>query len=444
MPKSIPSEVGGILLRTATTDVRDWDGGAWRTSMDCHRRSRLFIIRQQRTFISVSLPLFLLVASGCWAPLASPGIPASSLPDEFRTPYKTLAPQLNLASLTRPPVPDYILGPNDVLEVLVYGLYEGVNPVPVRAQIMASGHVQLPLVGPVRVAGLNILQAHQAISEAYADGFINEPRINVYLAERSVVSVLVLGEVARPGVYPLPKYENDVAHALASAGGLGIDAEAEIEIHRRLSPEEVAAHRVERLPDVHREQPLTPAQLEEVVPFACAPFTEQEPMRIVRIPLRGFPNQPVLAQDVILQTGDVVLVPSRKNEVFFVVGRLSPTNFVRFNIGARERDLGAGFVLPRDRDIDVVTAVAMAGYIDPIESPTTVTVHRTTPMGQPMLIRVDLIAARYDARENVMVQPGDIIYLNPDLAWWSRMTIDRLIEPLFSLSYRRVLGLGSD
>ena len=165
-----------------------------------------------------------------------------------------------------------------------------------------------------------------------------------------------------------------------------------------------------------------------------------EPMRIVKIPMRGFPAEPVFTSDIVLQAGDVVVIPSRKDEVFYVVGRLSPTNFIRFSISKRERDIGAGFLLPRDREIDVVTAVAMAGYIDPIDSPTTVTVHRHFRNGQTMLINVDLIKARYDTRETVLVAPGDIIYLNPDAPWWLRTTFDRFIVNLLSISYSRALN----
>ena len=94
-------------------------------------------------------------------------------------------------------------------------------------------------------------------------------------------------------------------------------------------------------------------------------------------------------EDISLRPGDVVVVPRKVDEVFFVVGPLSDTNVVNFTVSFRDRRLGNGFLLPVDRDIDVVTAVTMAGYIDPIESPTTVTVHRTIPGAPPMLIRVD-------------------------------------------------------
>jgi hypothetical protein len=165
-----------------------------------------------------------------------------------------------------------------------------------------------------------------------------------------------------------------------------------------------------------------------------------DPKSILRIPLRGVPPGFLQEQDVVLQPGDVVVVPSRKHEVFFVVGRLSNTNLVRFTLGDRERELGTGLILPRDRDIDVVTAVTMAGYIDPIESPTTVTLQRVRPDGTPLLIHVDLIRARYDARETVVVHPGDIIYLNPDFPWYFRRVFDRVVGDLILLPYARLVG----
>ncbi|WP_164100517.1 polysaccharide biosynthesis/export family protein [Candidatus Laterigemmans baculatus] len=369
------------------------------------------------------LPLLCGVAlsGGCWAPLHSPGIPASTLPDSFRVPVRTAGMPLNFANLTAQPPADYLLGPGDVLRVTIPDLFPQSETQPLEVQVMASGEVHLPLVGAVRVGNGNLMQAQRVITEAYADGYLKEPRINVALAQKTTIDVLVLGEVASPGVHPLPKYQNDVGHALAAAGGLGEDADAVIEIHRRTPDSEFAP----------------PLEREGLDIYECNP---KDPKKILRIPLRGLMPGAIDQSDVVLNPGDVVLVPSRKHEVFFVVGRLSTTNLVRFTLGDRERELGAGLILPRDRDIDVVTAVTMAGYIDPIESPTTVTVHRTMPDGRPMLILVDLIAARYDPRETVLVEPGDIIYLNPDSAWYFRRLFDRLVDDLLIIPYARWAG----
>ncbi|HYW78951.1 MAG TPA: polysaccharide biosynthesis/export family protein [Thermoguttaceae bacterium] len=414
-----------------------------------------------RVLALVSLGLF--ASGGCWAPFVSPAIPACSLPDSFRTPIRTAGPPLNLASLSIPPQPDYILGPGDVLEVAIHDLYPGQPVHPVRVEVMGNGQIHLPIVGAVSVEGKNLMQAHVAINTAYADGFMKDPRTNVFLAEKASTSVLVLGEVGAPGMYRLPKYENDVAHALAAAGGLMEDAGLELQVHRRIPPGQVvpAGYQTSSggepgttLQVLTPPEPGVPSSAEVsdmglstvgMMESAESPLgvpLADEPTRIVRIPLNGLPAQPIYSSDIVLNAGDVVVVPSRKDEVFYVVGKLSPTNFTRFSISERERDIGAGFLLPRDREIDVVTAVAMAGYIDPIDSPTTVTVHRHCANGQTMLINVDLIKARYNPKETVLVSAGDIIYLNPDAAWWARRTFDRIIPSLFDISYRKALGFS--
>lgn len=375
--------------------------------------------RSESTTVAFTLLVLTVGLTGCYAPLHSPGIPASSLPESFRMPVRSLAAPLNYANLTVSPPEDYILGPGDLLEVTVPDLYQGAEFRPMLVRIMADGRIHLPLLDAIELAGLNLLEAQQAVEAAYANGFFDNPRVNIALAEKATVDVVVLGEVTNPGVYPLPKYQNDVGHALAAAGGLTELADSIIEVHRRL-PSSVPL-------DDYR-----PAVGEEI------DGDLDDPKTMLRIPLRGLPPGALRPQNVILHPGDVVVVPSRSHEVFWVVGELDQTNLVRFTLGNRERELGAGLVLPRDRDIDVVTAVAMAGYIDPINSPTTVTVHRTLPNGDPMLIRVDLIAARYDRRQTVMVQAGDIIYLNPDAAWYSRRLFDRVVDDLILLPYRRI------
>src|SRR5512137_1986117 len=57
---------------------------------------------------------------GCYAPLHSYGIPAKQLPESYRLPTRTCGPKLNFATLTLPPVSQYRLGPDDVLEVHVF------------------------------------------------------------------------------------------------------------------------------------------------------------------------------------------------------------------------------------------------------------------------------------------------------------------------------------
>jgi polysaccharide biosynthesis/export protein len=384
----------------------------------------------------LTLGLFVIAVAGCWTPLHSPAICANTLPDDFRVPEKALSVDLNYATLTTKTPDEYVLGPCDVIRVEIFELVPGIRQLlppnlpdrqgrgplsySVDVRVAHKGDVMLPLVGSVEVGDMTLEQARKQIASAYAKGFIDDPRVAVSLVERATVRVMVLGEVAHPDVYELSKYDNDIAHAITKAGGLTVEAGKEIQVHRKVANSSGQSS--------DETNPLPP------LAHPSNPQIVSEPQTI-RIPRRTN-SPPVLSpEQVTLNTGDVVVVPRRTDEVFYVVGKLNTISDVRFTVGKESRDLGNGFVLPRDRDIDVVTAVVMAGYIDPIDSPDTVTVHRTMLTGDPVLIHVDLIAARYDRTENIMVEPGDIIYVNPDAAWWFRRTLDRVLPELITLPY---------
>lgn len=385
------------------------------------------------TVLSVLLALSLI--SGCYVPLRSTATPAACLPEVFRTPSaRTLCQDQNLSALVAPKPKDYILGPDDELNVMVRGLSDDPEPLPMVVRVMGDGTVSLPLIGEIDVEGMNLAAAQEAIDAAYRKGVLVNPRVNVSLAKKAAFDVTVLGEVEHPGVYELPRYQNDVAHAIGLAGGL-TDFHADvIKIHRRVE-------------DPHQAKQPKPKPLGESSPSEPTEWTDV----MIEIPLRG--GQPKMVadgnvivkvdltpDDVTLRQGDVVSVPKRPDPVFFVVGPLSRVNSVNFTISDRDRQLGNAFILPEDRDIDAVTAVAMAGYIDPINSPSTVTIHRSLPGCKPMLIHVDLIEARYSWRENVYIRPGDIVYLNPDPAWWFRRTFDRIVPELLTSPYREAMG----
>lgn len=385
-----------------------------RTMLAIRFRERRAIDRQGALALLTAIVLPLL--AGCYAPLSSPGFPASQLPDHYRMPLRTGRPVRILTELTRPPAGDYRLGPGDVLEVTSPVLQPGVEPPPRRCQVMPDGTLVLPKVGMVSVGGKNLSEAQRAVASAYDQAGLLDPFVNLFLVEKATVSVLVLGEVEVPGVHLLPRGENDIGHALAAAGGLTDAAADYIEVHGRspLPPDTTAVPM--RLGSGH-----PPCVGENGV------HVEWDPKQIRVIPLYGPIFESLSPDDITLAAADVVRVPRRVEQVFYVVGELSQNNRTNFTLSERQRELGSGYLLPANREIDVIEAVAMAGYIDPIQSPTTVTVHRRIPGRETELIRVDLMRARSDPRENVLVQPRDIIYLNPDAQWWMRRTFDRIL-----------------
>lgn len=114
--------------------------------------------------------------------------------------------------------PPYILGPADVVEIVVFGSPEVSRTVTVRP----DGVISLPLVGEIEAAGLTPEQLRQKVTALVA-AFVRQPRVTVIVREFRRIRVSVLGQVSHPGVFELAQGAA-VLDALAAAAGLTPDA----------------------------------------------------------------------------------------------------------------------------------------------------------------------------------------------------------------------------
>lgn len=114
--------------------------------------------------------------------------------------------------------PPYVLGPADVVEVVVFGNPEVSRTVTVRP----DGMISLPLVGEIEAAGLTPEQLRQKVTALIA-AFVRQPRVTVIVREFRRIRVAVLGQVSHPGVFELSQGAA-VLDALAAAAGLTPDA----------------------------------------------------------------------------------------------------------------------------------------------------------------------------------------------------------------------------
>jgi polysaccharide biosynthesis/export protein len=109
--------------------------------------------------------------------------------------------------------PNYVIGPQDVLDVDVWKEAELTRDVPVRP----DGKISLPLVNDVQAAGLTPTQLSEEISTELKK-FITNPQVTVIVNQINSQRVYILGEMTRPGAYPLLPGMT-VLQALSSAGG---------------------------------------------------------------------------------------------------------------------------------------------------------------------------------------------------------------------------------
>jgi len=109
--------------------------------------------------------------------------------------------------------PNYIIGPQDVLDISVWKENELTRTVPVRP----DGKISMPLLNDVRAAGLTPNQLAAQITTSLKK-FVTDPQVTVIVTQINSQRVYILGEVLRTGAYPLLP-DMTILQALSSAGG---------------------------------------------------------------------------------------------------------------------------------------------------------------------------------------------------------------------------------
>ena len=123
---------------------------------------------------------------------------------------------------------DYRINPNDLLEFDIFGVPDMKRSV----RVNASGQVSLPLIGAVPLAGLTGQEAEALIAERYAEKYLQNPQVSLFIKEFTTQRVTVEGAVTKPGIYPVTG-QLSLLRALALAGGFAPMAElSEITVYR--------------------------------------------------------------------------------------------------------------------------------------------------------------------------------------------------------------------
>lgn len=113
--------------------------------------------------------------------------------------------------------PDYALGPGDVVKITVFQ-----NPdLTTETRVAETGTITFPLIGSVRAGGQSPSEVEREIARRLREGgFVNRPQVNVTVVQFKSIQVSVLGQVNRPGKYPLEQTNNRLTEVLALAGGV--------------------------------------------------------------------------------------------------------------------------------------------------------------------------------------------------------------------------------
>jgi polysaccharide biosynthesis/export protein len=124
------------------------------------------------------------------------------------------APAAKQVAPAVPTPPGYVIGPDDVLQVLFWREKDLSADVTVRP----DGMISLPLLNDLPVSGLTPDQLREKVTEA-AKRFVEDPSVTVVVKEIKSRRVFITGQVAHPGPYPLTA-PTSVLQLIATAGGL--------------------------------------------------------------------------------------------------------------------------------------------------------------------------------------------------------------------------------
>jgi polysaccharide biosynthesis/export protein len=250
-----------------------------------------------------------------------------------------------------PPVPlDYVVGPGDVLDVIVFGNAD----LSWSPTVQTNGSVALPLLGEVPVAGLSVAEVKQKLTDMLGRDFLVNPQVDVRVKEFNSKFFTVLGEVNSPGRKPL-RGRTRLIDALVEAGGFSPRASGEITITR-------------------------------------AEGTFSGGLRTLRLRLAG---ETPSAQDQVnlelpLQTGDVITASPK----YYVTVEGEVTRPGRY---------------PLEPDLTVSGAISLAGGLTRFGS-SSVRVRRVEgPEAITQIVKVDLKAVRNGKKPDMTLLPNDVV-----------------------------------
>jgi protein involved in polysaccharide export with SLBB domain len=242
------------------------------------------------------------------------------------------------------PVPaDYRVGPGDVFDVELFGQNSDTLTLPVAR----DGTISIPKIGPVNVGGMTFGAARGAIESRVQNQMIGTD-VRVSLSDLRATRVFVLGDAEKPGSVVVSGLSTVTAALFAAGGVKEIGSLRSIEVKR-------GGKLVRRL------------DLYDVL-------------------LQGD-----TANDVRLETGDVVFVPP-----------VGPT------VGVSGKVRRPAIYELRG-DTPLVQVLDLAGGLDPAADPRIVSIERTGPAGKTM-VTVDASSA--EGRQFV-VRGGDLVRVSP-------------------------------
>lgn len=292
----------------------------------------------------------------------------------------------------------------DVLKISIAAGLSAKDSISIPVRVQENGVAQLPVIGPVTLAGLEVEAAEAAIVAACLERELyRSPHVTVEIGKQRANRVMVVGAVEKPDIYELPRGNSDLLAALVAAGGLSKDAGTVVEIRNPKRNGEEA------------DPPSIAGDLSEGVSAAGFTSTSGKSMNSVRVDLVSATKAG--SSGYVLEDGGVVNVERRNPEPVFVQGLVKKPDRYEY---------------PPDEELRLLGAISMAGGLANPVADKVYVIRRKPNSVETVIIDLKVSDAKRNESANLLLAPGDVV------------SVEQTPLTMFIDSLRKMnLGLGA-
>jgi len=289
--------------------------------------------------------VFCLFSSGCGRSLERGAVKRVASPSKasMAAPVTTVRQNLSMANALKNGVSsEYTLGVEDRVQITVFRHDE----LRMETTIDPTGQISYYLIGDIQAAGLTPFELRDTIRDKLRE-YLRQPEVVVRVTEPRSRKIFVLGQVKKPGVYPM-RSALTLLEAISAAGGATRDA------------------------------------------YLSGAYVVREGkimlVNFFKLIAKGNTNK-----NIPLLAGDAIYIPDSKDQKVFVLGEVNRQS-----------------AIPTTDTMTLLEAIAAAGGFTHDANRKSILVMRGN-LSEPDVMQID--AERMDLVNNIPLQRGDIIYV---------------------------------